>query len=668
MIVKISEKNELTSNTVYLGYTRLSRDEDKSNYTSIIGQKKMIKSHIKEKFNSTITDEAIYEDDNVSGYTFDRPDYNRLIKDIDSAVETGKQVVLVVKDLSRIGRNNPLTLLFLQEMKSKGVRIVLLGDNYDSFVDDDSMLGIKSWYNELYVKDISRKVKDGIKSRMKDGNYLAPVPYGYKRNPLNRKEIIIDDETAPIIRKIFQMYLQGDGYRKICIYLTSNKIPTPSMIIQRDRASVGKAYKKDVTDVWVQRMVQRIIRNDFYIGVLRQGKYKLNGINGKILKTDLGQHHVFENNHEPIISKADFDLAQAIAEKRLESNFRGTGYRHLNVFSGFLVCEDCGKGMVALNKEGKHKSYICGTYRRVGGIACTTHYILDRTLMLAIKAHLVLIRENLSMAIQQFNSKVQESVKKAEKTNKFETSMARLKAQHSQLSDELKITVRQKIKEMALNPATADIKEKTYALVEADLEQQIVEVNRQIKEITSIKEQTTLFQEGAKTALSVFDAIIAKESLDRKDLELLVDKITVSADKSPTIYLKANIEQLLQLDNGDDPDGNGRGNKATVTYKAGAVTKSFMSTVAINENSGQSTSPTPVNGYTKPLKEPLSTTRRAPTAFKAWAACWWRRSKAVIPMSSACRCRCLRTCWPNSAYTSFNSAAPVPARCARTGA
>ena len=628
----IDKKNDVMGNTLYFGYARLSRDEDKSNYASITAQKDMIKSFVFEKFNIIITDKEIYEDDNVSGYTFDRPDYNRLLKDIDNAIENGKNVVIVTKDLSRIGRNNPQTLLFLEDMKRKGVRVILISDNYDSFVDDDDVIGIKSWYNERYVKDISKKVKANIRMRMASGSYLTPVPYGYKRNPLKPDEIIIDEETAPIVRKIFQMYLQGDGYRKICIYLTANKIPTPSMVNRRKREDEGKAYKKQVTEVWVQRMIQRIIRNDFYTGVLRLGKYKLNGINGKIQKTDLSEQFVFENHHEPIISKADFELAQMIAEKRLENNYRGKGNKHLNLFSGFLVCEDCGKGMVALNKEGKHKAYICGTYRRVGKIACSTHYILDRTLMLAIKAHLRIIRENLSAVIQQFDSKVQETISKANNFKKFETSLMKLQAKHDQLSNELRVIIKQKAKAMASNPELADISAAAYEDVEVDLQQQIAEVNRQIRELTDIMGQTSLFQQKAKTALSVFDSILAKEKLDRKDLEILIDKITVNENKEPTIYLKANIERLLRLNNDYDPDG---GNKITVSYKAGAVKKSLVSKVALPKEENKA-------DFLK--KEPLCTTKPALTASRASARCLLKGSKATFSALWDCPSPCCIKC------------------------
>lgn len=623
-----------------IGYTRISRDEDRKNYATIIAQKKIIANHAKEVFGKDIPEKNLYEDDNYSGYSFNRPDFNRMLEDINFAIENGYQVVLLVKDISRIGRHNAYTLLFLEDMKRLGVRVILISDSYDSFVDDDSILGIKTWYNERYVKDISTKIKDNNKTKMIDGKYLSAVPYGYKRDPLDREKVIIDEETAWVVKKIFEMYLQGDGYRKICIYLTENEVPTPSMVIQRNKEAEGKVYKKDVTHVWVQRMVQRIVRNDFYIGVLRQGKYKLAEINGKILRVNPSQHYVFANNHEPLVSVEDFELAQEIAEKRLTMHYRGSGHKHVNLFTGFLVCADCGRGFVALNKEGKHKSYICGTYRRVGKIACTTHYILDRTLLLAIKAHLVVLREKLSDAISGFDGKLKDQVKR---TDNLDKSLQRLNSSLKQLSDELKVTMKQRINEVARRPEDEEIISEAYAEIEAEKRLLIKDIQRQIDDLTEIKKQSSRFQEGSVTALSVLDELIGKEMFDRKDLSLLVDKIIVNEDGEPTIYLKANIEKLLQYEGGDhDPDGNGGGYKATVTYKAGAVIKTLVSTLASNFYGGE------LVNDTVGLKEPSCTTRLEPMRFRDWARRLSPALRVVILMLSACLCLCLARCWKPS--------------------
>lgn len=280
-----------------------------------------------------------------------------------------------------------------------------------------------------------------------------------------------------------------------------------------------------------------------------------------------------------------------------------------------LKCADCGHGMVALNKEGKHKSYIYGTYRRVGKIACSTHYILDRTLVLAINGHLTVLREKLSSAIAAFDAKLKDRV---EREDKFEVSLKRLNKELQQLSDELKVTLSQKIKDIAKNPDMADIISETYAELEAEKRQHINTISKQIEELTAVREKSSMFKGGAITALQVFDDIIVKETLNRKDLEILIDKIFVSKDGEPTIYLKANIEQLLNYDGGDDPDGSGGGdNKATVTYKAGAVTKSFVSIVAMENKSGHSALVMSINGGFHPSKEPFSATKQVPMRFRA---------------------------------------------------
>jgi len=196
----------------------------------------------------------------------------------------------------------------------------------------------------------------------------------------------------------------------------------------------------------------------------------------------------------------------------------------------------------------------------------------------------------------------------------------------------------------------ADIISETYAELEAEKRQHINTVSKQIEELTAVREKSSMFKEGART-----DDIIAKDTLNRKDLEILIDKIIVSKDGEPTIYLKANIEQLLNYDGGDDLDGSGGGdNKATVTYKAGAVTKSFVSIVAMENKAGHSATVMSINGGFHPSKEPFSTTKQALTASRDWPPDSWKESKAVTSMSSVCRFRCLATCWPNSVWRPFD--------------
>lgn len=527
--------NNYQSNEVKVGYVRLSRDENKENYTSIENQKKIIETYAKEK--GWVID-RFYEDDGYSGYSFDRPDFNVLLNDL----ESNKIDIVIAKDLSRIGRHNAHTLLFLENLKAMGKRIILINDNYDSDNDEDDTIGIKTWVNERYVKDNSKKIKSVIKSKQKEGKFVCAVPYGYKVHPHIKHKIVVDKECAMYVQKIFDMYVNGDGYRKIASTLTEMGVPTPSMMEAKRKEEQRLVYNKDVTNEWSSSMVMRLIRNDFYIGILRQGKNQLKGINGKNMKTPKEQHHVFENNHEAIISHDLYNLAQQLSEKRKINDYRGQPI-HKNLYSGFLYCSDCGEKMVALNKEGKNKSYICGTYNRRGKKYCSTHYVLDSKLTKAIKNYLYRCREGLKDVLLTYDKSVEEAIKTKEN---YSSVVRKLEQDLLIAKDELKALMSQKIKEIAKNPSMQDIINETYDELQREKMERIQILQNQVADFKEISQKTQNMKRSLKTALDVFNDIIEKDEIEKKDLELVVDKIIVSQDGDLEIRLKNSLGVLAE--------------------------------------------------------------------------------------------------------------------------
>lgn len=530
-------------------YSRISRDEDKKNYDTILAQNSINENYAKTKFDVEIVD--YYIDDNFSGYTLERPDFNRLKRDI----ETGRINTIIVKDLSRIGRHNAHTLIFFEEMKKKGIRIIAVTDAYDSFIDDDDLIGIKTWYNEMYVKDISKKTKNNIATKMEVGKYVSAVPFGYKRHPIEKHIILIDENCAWVVKKIFKLYLEGHGYRSIAATLTEAGDPTPSVILKRQKEEKGKVYKKNVTYEWSQKMVMIILHNDFYIGVLRQGKYKTIEINGQSVETSDEEQHIFINNHDAIISEEDFALAQKITQKRSASNYRGGGKKHQNLFSGFMYCADCGSYMTALNKSGKNKSYICGTYNRRGKKFCSTHYVLDSKLIIGLKEHLSKVRAKLYETIIKMKTNVDESINSHEN---FDFTIRRLEKELKITGDELKVLYSQKIKDIAKNPDMEEFVTETYGELEKDKQQKLQSIKLQLDELYKLKGQEGKIEKDAKTALQVFDDILMKEQIEKRDLELIVEKIVIDIEGIPTFYLKGDIDFIL---NGSpdptNPNGGG---------------------------------------------------------------------------------------------------------------
>ena len=244
------------------GYVRLSRDDDKQNYVSIENQKLIISQYAQ---SHGITIDRWYEDDGISGYIFERAGFTTMMNDLNKDIDT-----IYVKDLSRIGRHNAKVLLLLDEFRENGKRLIAIDDNYDSSdSNSEDIIGIKTWYNEVYVKDTSRKIRHAIGARQKNGTLVTQPPFGYKRNAQSKSAIEIVSAEAINIKMIYKLYISGLGYRKISDYLTEQNIPTPSMVQHEREIQEGRLSKKSIASRWSDGMVKDILDNDFYIGTLR---------------------------------------------------------------------------------------------------------------------------------------------------------------------------------------------------------------------------------------------------------------------------------------------------------------------------------------------------------------------------------------------------------------
>ena len=322
------------------GYVRLSRDDDRRNYVSIENQMLIIRQYAAER------DAAIdrwYEDDGVSGYLFDRPGFNQLMKDLDRDIDT-----VFVKDFSRLGRHNAKVLLLLDEFQERGKRLIVVDDAYDSSQSDDDTIGIKTWYNERYVKDTSKKIRRALGARQREGTLMTQPPFGYKRNSSDKAVIEVVPREAEYVKMIFDLYLGGSGYRKIAAYLTENHIPTPSMARHERELEEGRQSRCRTASEWSDGMVKDMLDNDYYIGTFRLHKRERAAIHGKDKRVPKEKQHVFENHHPPIIDKMTFELVQEAKEKRVKNHYRGsrgqwTGSEIPNPFGTCLFCKDCGK-------------------------------------------------------------------------------------------------------------------------------------------------------------------------------------------------------------------------------------------------------------------------------------------------------------------------------------
>ena len=519
------------------GYCRISVDEelDRDN-VSIENQKAIIQDFVKQKFpGSTLT---FYEDRDRSGYTFEQREGYQAMR---RGLMSHKYDILVVKDFSRFSRRNSRGLVELEDLRDAGARIISIGDGID-FPNDDDWLKIQFQFliNEMPVTDTSKKVKNVIKRRQADGKWICAAPYGYIVN--DRQEFEIVPTQADVVRTIFRLYNEeGWGYKKIANYLTDQGIPTARMDERARKEAAGKEYHREVKQSWSLVTVQGILDNDFYIGTLRQGKYIRKKINGKDIRQDEGEHIVIENHHQAIIDYRTFATTRALREMRTRSNYRGVK-KYDNVYSGFLFCGDCGSPMFAMSRKDLKNAYTCGTYHRRGRSGCTSHHIRVDKLDELLKSYVQQVMDHSSDMLQRLN---EDLAREQEDVAETEQSADHLAEVLVDLQEELKVTKRQRIRDLMKHPEQEELLEQTYDELEADLQKRIEGISHQIEMLSDKRNTIIQVNRAARTAMEVFEDILNKDTLERNDLELVIRQIKVY-EGHLEIQLQSDVDAILR--------------------------------------------------------------------------------------------------------------------------
>ena len=533
------------------GYCRISVDEelDKDN-TSIENQKSIIEEFAKKKFPKCNL--SFYIDRDRSGYTFEqREDYQKLRKRLLS----GKVKVLIVKDFSRFSRRNSKGLVELEDLRDAGVRIISIGDSIDYPTFDDWMaIQFRFLINEMPVTDASKKVKSVIRRRQEDGKWVNIVPYGYLITNMKKQEISIQPDEAEIVRKVFALYNEGWGYKRISNYLTEHNIPTPRTKEKERIEARGDVYKRKETRIaWSLVTVQEMLSNDFYIGTLRQHKYKRKKINGTTVKVNPDENFVFENHHEPIIDARTWIITQDLLKQRSKINYRGIK-KYDNVYSGFIFCGDCGSPMFSMSRGDMAPAYICGTYHKRGLKGCSSHHIRVDVLDAILKQYVMKVRDNSGDMLKKLESSIKNENTEIEEN---ENTLSILERHMHDAKEELKAIKKRKIKEIAkleaqaeTNPAVLDqveIIEETYMELEDEATLRIGGLQTQINLTAGKRNEIIRINRLARTVIDVFNDIIDKPKLDKVDLQLIIDRIVVFGNHID-VKLKADVDAILHAE------------------------------------------------------------------------------------------------------------------------
>ena len=464
------------------GYCRLSRDEDKENYSSIEEQKRIIKDYASTR-NWIIEDKDFYIDDNVSGYTFNRPEFTKMLE----KVKVGKIDVVIAKDLSRIGRNNGKVLVLIDEFKNMQKNMILVSEmcgTYDVQNDRDDTIGITTWFNERYVKDCSRKTRDHMYSKQKTARLIMGNYYGYEKVFEDRIPMLyIIEELKPVVELIFKLYVEERmGFQRISQELnTKYNYPTPSEYYREKHFERGRIYKHKVQEKWTKDMVSNILKNEVYTGTLVTHKKRTVNIRGRAVKLP------------------------EIRTKKLKQNTSSTNKKRNYFFSGMCICSECDSGMsgIMLKRKVTEKGYDCSRYRQFGTKACHCHEVKERDILNHLKEYLKFTKQQYLKEIKNIKIEINQ--------NKNNNNKFKLQNKLNILNEEYKLLVSQKIKEIASanNEMAREIIENTYK----ELEKEKIQNISYIQELLEKDEKKNLEERAnkLKTSIDYFDNVINPE-------------------------------------------------------------------------------------------------------------------------------------------------------------
>ncbi len=480
-------------------YTRISVDDKKSN--SIENQKKIISNYLVNKSEYKVIN--IYEDKGITGATFNRDGFNTMIGD----VKAKKVNCIIVKDLSRFGRDYIEVSKYLENIfPFLGVRFISVNDEFDSFNDDGKSLEIalKSLFNDLYRKDISKKIKSVLEVKRQKGEYLgAYAPYGYNKSEENRHKLVVNESEKNLVIKIYELYLQGNSAKYIVNYLNNEKIYLPNIISKN----------------WNEGQVYRILKNRVYIGDMVQGTYT-------------GKEVIVKNTHEPIIDEKMFFEVQNIREEKLDFlNLRNRKYDYTkNIYKGIIYCKECGRKMA--RRDEYTPIFICYTNKQFKANTCACKKIYEKNLNNVIVNVLDAEMKNISNNVYS-KSKIDIN-HLSKKVRSLELKLGK--------TDNKKLTLYNDYINSFLTKEEYLYAKDTYEKEKESYNKQIESINLEIKKLYKNVDKK-------KDTKKQFETFLNSKNLTREILIKLIDRIEI--DKNGCINIKFKFkDQFIKFRGG----------------------------------------------------------------------------------------------------------------------
>ena len=536
--------NNLSKTYLCGGYLRLSKEDDdiaksetlQSN--SIENQKEYIEDYLQSKPEIRVVD--FYIDDGYSGVNFDRPDFQRMLQDI----KDKKINCVIVKDLSRLGRNYIEVGKYIERLfPFLGVRFIAINDNFDSADDaalsNNIIVPFKNLINDAYCRDISIKIRSHLEVKRKRGEFIGAFPvYGYMRGE-DKNKLIVDPCAAEIVKEIFAMKMEGMSQQAIADELNRLVVLSPAEYKKEQGSGYKTVFQTHSRAKWTAVAVLRVLTNEVYMGTLIQGKESTPNYKVRVREKKPKEEWIrVENAHEAIISRTDFELISDILQKDTRVS---TGKSAVSVYSGYLVCADCGCSMVRKKVRSgslEYVYYVCSGNKKDKDI-CSSHRISENTLNMAIT-------KTLQLHLKQLGD-LQESIRYIRETSGNSDKIKKLVLQSEKRKEDIEKYNRLKL-ECYEDYKKELITQDEYMLFKKELDNRIEEIQRAITELG--KKKRMLLDGGYEKESLLEKFLTSKEiELKRSILVRFISRIYVYEDHRIEIIFRYQdeIRQLLGI-------------------------------------------------------------------------------------------------------------------------
>ncbi|HEO2171894.1 TPA: recombinase family protein [Streptococcus agalactiae] len=503
-------------------YCRLSKDDGNSVESMSIWSQKVMLKQFAESNSIAIYD--YYVDDGYSGTNFERPSFKKMITDI----ENGKINCVITKDLSRLGRNYLQSGAYIEMyFPQKNIRYIAITDGIDTLnSNQNDIMPFKNILNEMYAKDTSKKVKSAIQSRMREGTYIgSKAPFGYLKDPNNKRRLIIDEKTKPIIELIYKLCLEGKGTQLISQELMKRKIPRPSAFVENAEKLYGLTEENKYQ--WSHRMVLNVLRDPVYCGNMARNKRPtLSFKNSKRMYIPKSDYIYAKDTHEGIVSEEIWEQVQTMIDKRKCNNKKGLYYD--NIFQGLVRCPKCGYALTPKTDYRLKKKelidfvhFSCSTYKKYGVNACSSHRIEARDLYNIVLED---IQYHGSMALsakEDFVEKIIEKIE-VEKIDEGKELSNKLELKKNQLAE-----LDRSYEQLYEDRLEGNITERNFNLMNVSISKKQDKLIEEIKVLEGDIEVSFETEDNYKKFMNNISKYAKIKSLNRYILNQVIDKIYV---------------------------------------------------------------------------------------------------------------------------------------------